>query len=99
MLVGHRWERDFTWLGYGCERLPPGGVESHQWCVGCACFIGDLELKNSKLAIDNQCFLHISLDMIAEGKGYKPVEAGTLAEFRLRKNAIKFTSSYPIYEE
>ena len=85
MLAGHRWERDFEWLGYKCVPLPFGGVESHQWCVGCDCLIGDLELKNSKLPIDE--FLNVSLDMIADGKGYKPIEAGTLAEFQLRRCA------------
>lgn len=89
MLAGHRWERDFAWLGYHCVPLPLGGVESHQWCVGCGCRIDDLELHDSKLPIDDECFLHVSLDMLADGKGYKPIKAGTLAEFRLKSDRKK----------
>ena len=83
MLAGHRWERDFAWLGYKCVGLPFGGVESYQWCVGCGCRIDDLELCKSKLPTDE--FLNISLDMLAHSKGYKPIEAGTFAEFKLQK--------------
>ena len=86
MLVGHRWERDYDWLGYKCVELPFGGVESYQWCVGCDCRIGDLELKNSKLPIDE--FLNACLDMMASGKGYEPIGAGTFAEFQLRNKTV-----------
>ena len=84
MIVGHRWEYQPELLGYKCMPLPIGGVESNQWCVGCRCIIGDLELHNSHLPIDDQCSLHISLDMLADSKGYKPIEAGTFSEFKLR---------------
>ena len=85
MLVGHRWEHDDAFREYYCASLPLGGVESHQWCVGCNCRISNLELYNSRLPVDDTCFLHISLDMLARRKGYEPIEAGTFAELKLRR--------------
>ncbi len=96
MLAGHRWERDFDWLGYRCMPLPFGGVESHQWCVGCGCRIGDLELHNSRLPVDNTCSLHISLDILVDRKGFKPIEAGTLAEFHLKNANLQSRSKSKI---
>ena len=85
MLAGHRWERENNWLGYKCMPLPLGGVESHQWCVGCGCRIADIELLKSRLPIDSdECSLHVSLDLLAGVKGHKPVEAGTPEEYHLR---------------
>ena len=82
MIVGHRWEYQPELLGYKCMPLPVGGVESIQWCVGCGCFIADLELCQSKLPIKES--RELSLDMLADSKGYKPIEAGTFSEFKLR---------------
>lgn len=80
MLAGHRWERDYAWRGYRCVPLPLGGVESHQWCVGCNCRIGDLDLFNSRFPIDDELSLHLSLETLASQKGCEPIEAGTFAE-------------------
>ena len=84
MLVGHRWERDFDYRGYRCVGLPIGGVESYQYCIGCGCRIGDLELLKSRLPIDNECFLHVSLDMLADNKEDRPIQAGTFAELKFK---------------
>ena len=81
MLVGHRWERDNAYRGYTCVSLPFGGVESHQWCVGCNCHIGDIELHDRNLPASDE----IILDLLAHSKGHEPIEAGTLAEFRLKQ--------------
>ena len=83
MLVGHRWMRDFDFQGWKCMPLPFGGVESYQWCVGCDCRIGDLELYRSRLPTDR--FLEISLDMLARSKGYEPIKAGTFEAFKLAR--------------
>lgn len=69
MLAGHRWERDFEWLGYRCVGLPLDGVESHQRCVGCGCKVSDLEVCKSQLPSDG-----VYLDLLARNKGYEPKE-------------------------
>jgi len=86
MIAGHRWEYQHDYLGYKCVILPIGGVESHQWCVGCGCFIGDEERHKSKLFFDDS--LELSLDTIAISKGYQPIESGTIAEvnFNIRRS-------------
>ena len=87
MIAGHRWERDDDWLGYKCVPLPLGGVESHQWCVGCGCRIGDLDLRECRGEVGGVS-LNLFLDILARGRGYEPVEAGTFAEFELKKKTI-----------
>lgn len=82
MLAGHRWERDYDWLGYKCVGPPFGGVESHQWCVGCGCLISDLELRGCMGEVTGLS-IHPFLDILASGRGYEPIEAGTFAEFKL----------------
>ena len=77
MLAGHRWEYQGNWGCYKCVSLPIGGVESHQWCVGCGCVIDDVELCESGFPIDRGIELY--LDLLATRKGFKPVEAGTLS--------------------
>ncbi len=84
MMVGHRWEYDYDLRLYYCASLPLGGVESHQWCVGCGCRIRDLELRETVGKVEG-LFLHPFLNMLAEGRGYKPIEAGTFAEYKLRQ--------------
>ncbi len=84
MIVGHRWEYQFDYRGFKCVPLPFGGVESYQWCIGCGCRIGKLELCLSKLPIDNELSLNISLDMLADNKRCRPIQAGTFAELKFR---------------
>lgn len=81
MLAGHRWKRDYAFSGYRCVPLPIGGVESHQWCVGCGCFIRDIELCDT--GIPSEGVGGIILDTLAHSKGYKPIESGTYAEYKL----------------
>lgn len=80
MIAGHRWEYQPDYRGYKCVGLPLGGVESYQWCVGCGCLIGDIEIREAGF----KDFREFHLDILANGKGYEPIEAGTLAESRLR---------------
>lgn len=62
----HRWEYDFTMRHYFCADPPVGAVDSGQWCFpGCGVIVTDLELRNSKLPVDNTMFLHVSLDNLA----------------------------------
>ncbi len=82
MIAGHRWKYQPDYLGYKCVGLPLGGVESHQWCVGCSCLIGDIECRKSKLFFKDS--LQLSLDIIASSKGYQPIEAGTFAELKMK---------------
>lgn len=80
MIAGHRWEYQSAFRGHKCMPLPIGGVESHQWCVGCGCFIADKILYDRKIPISE-----VYLDILASEKGYEPIEAGTLAESKLNK--------------
>ncbi len=82
MIAGHRWEYQHDYRGFKCVGLPIGGVESYQWCIGCGCRVGDFELRNCRLPIDNELSLNISLDMMADNKGCRPIQAGTFAEFK-----------------
>ena len=90
MIVGHRWERDYAYRGYKCVPLPFGGVESHQWCIGCDCHIGDIEVYSRRMPIDEidrkvgKYQMSIWLDMLAEERGHKPVEAGSFEEYKLQ---------------
>ena len=83
MIAGHRWEYKPDYRGYECVGLPFGGVESHQWCVGCGCRIDDKDLWEKQLSRRDD-FLNIILDTLAAYKGYPPVEAGTLDEYKLK---------------
>jgi hypothetical protein len=88
MIGEHRWEYQFDKRGYECVGLPIGGVESHHRCVGCGCFIGKLEMRNSGYQFgedkyENERFL----DYLARGKGYEPIEEGTYEEWKLKQNA------------
>lgn len=85
MLAGHRWEYQFDYRGYKCVELPFGGVESHQWCIGCGCLIGMLEIRESGYSWGDEISAGLYLDMLARGKGYEPIESGTYAEFLLRR--------------
>ena len=78
-IVGHRWERQFERRGYKCVKLPLGSVESGQWCIGCGCFIGDIDICNGKYgeAFDGK---EVWLDQIASERGLEPIQSGTLAE-------------------
>ncbi len=82
MIAGHRWERDYSLRGYECVGLSIGGVESKQWCIGCGCFIGDIELKRAGFPREEKFYL----DILALHKGFKPIEAGTLDEWRFQRN-------------
>jgi len=86
MLAGHRWQRDHGYRGYRCVGLPLGGVESHQWCVGCNALVGDIEVKDlyGNREISDNIELHCLFDMIASGKGKESVEAGTMGEWKLK---------------
>ena len=79
MIAGHRWEYEGDLLGYKCVGLPIGGVESHQWCIGCGCFIGDKELT---ILNTGKEFLNPTLDLLAFRKGFEPIESGTLKAYR-----------------
>lgn len=83
MIVGHRWEYSDDMRWYECVGLPFGGVESHQWCVGCGCRITDKEIYEAGFVTND--FRDIHLDMLARGKGYEPIEVGTIEEWKLRK--------------
>ncbi len=87
MIAGHRWEYQFDMRGYRCVGLPLGGVESHQWCIGCGCFIGKKEIKESGFPFNgDELHNEIYLDILAAGKGYEPIESGTLAEWKLKRS-------------
>ena len=79
MIAGHRWEYQPDYMGYECVGLPIGGVESYQWCIGCGCRIGDLELMKSKLPDSD-----VYLDILADNKGFRPIQAGTFAELKFK---------------
>jgi hypothetical protein len=70
--------------------LPFGGVESHQYCVGCGCIITDYELCQLGLTVADRLDMFIILETLAFRKGYHPIEAGTLAEYKLRKNRRRY---------
>lgn len=78
-VAGHRWEYQTEYRGYKCVGLPIGGVESFQWCIGCGCLIDDIELR--KLNLPRK---EIYLDMLADNKGFRPIQAGTFAELKLK---------------
>ena len=88
-MVGHRWERDHAYRGYRCVPLSLGQVESHQWCVGCNCLIGDIELYDRRIPMDNELTLYLCLEIMAKQRGYVPVEAGSLEEFKLQRPKIR----------
>lgn len=99
MLAGHRWEYDQALRWYKCVGLPFGGVESHQWCIGCGAIVTDKELHSRRIPKDDKCFLHSMLDSIVGEYGYPSIEAGTFAEekFRARKSYFRdmfFKRSY-----
>ena len=85
MIAGHRWEYNPEYRGYECVKLPIGGVESHQWCVGCGCRIDDEELCRKGIPMDDKSLLHFVLETLACERGYPPIEAGTYAEYKLNK--------------
>ena len=78
MIVGHRWKRQHDLMGYKCVGLPIGGVESGRWCVGCDCFIGDIDIYNSPLKCLFDESKELALDAIAGRDGFPPIEHGTL---------------------
>lgn len=75
-IAGHRWQYDYDLCRSRCVKLPFGGVESYQWCIGCGCEIDDRELVARRLPRKG-----VYLDTLAYEKGYKPIQAGTLSEF------------------
>ncbi len=85
ILAGHRWEYQPDYREYKCVELPIGGVESHQWCVGCGVKITDKALCEKGITTEDECFLQCSLDLLAYMKGYSPIESGSLAEWKLKK--------------
>ena len=76
MIAGHRWEYKPDLRLYECVGLPFGGVESHQWCIGCGTRVTDYELCRAGLPADG-----FSLEVLAKRR---PIEADTLEEFRFR---------------
>ncbi len=89
MLVGHRWKYNYSLRWYECEILPIGGVESHQWCVGCGVKVTDKELCESgfpKPKQYNDGYAEgVYLDILARGKGKEPIETGTFAAYKLKR--------------
>lgn len=81
MIAGHRWEYQVDYRGYKCVGLPFGGVESHQWCVGCGCVIPDRLLCECIGDVAGLSLLPF-LDMLAIGGGYEPIEADTYEEWK-----------------
>ena len=77
MIAGHRWEYSLVMKTSYCVGLPEGGVESYQWCIGCGVAVTDFDLCRMKLPRSGAW-----LDFIAAQKGFRPIEAGTMAEFR-----------------
>ena len=71
-IVLHRWEYSMELRLSRCVPLPIGGVESHQWCVGCGCIVTDEELCRLKFPRENAF-----IDEIAWRKGCKTLEAGS----------------------
>ena len=86
MIARHRWQYQNYLRGYKCVGLPVGGVESHQWCVGCGCFIGEKEIYESNYnSRGDNGLRNLHLDILARGKGSEPIEANTLAAWRLKQ--------------
>ncbi len=92
-LAGHRWKYDDDMRWYYCAPLPIGGVESHQWCIGCGVIITDKELCEAGFPrpeqYSNDYVAGAYLDLLAAGKGKKLIEAGTYAAYLLEKNTRK----------
>ena len=92
MVVGHRWKYSYYMRQYYCDSLPFGGVESHQWCMGCGVIVTNKELYESNCPrperYSDNYFSGIYLDILARGKGFVPIEAGTYAAWLLKRKKV-----------